>query len=321
MLDRWADFFEDLQTVRGRSLNTVMAYRRDLELYSDFVAEKRPTSYIYEFFKKKNLSPRSQARVISSIRTYLKFCESQGEKCPELRELRQPKTNKTLPKVLTTDQFYELQKAAITDEASQTLRNQLTLSLLFGSGCRVSELITLNTADYNAIERWIKLTGKAGKQRLVPLTEVLVQAVNQYLETVRPILVREKSDTLLVNDRGHRPSRIDIWRWLSAWSKKAGFEETISPHQLRHGCATALLDSGADLRSIQILLGHTSIQTTQIYTSVSNQHLREAIDTYHPLSQQSINVNANTNIKEPSLTTSSPPLRPTSPLLNEKEQD
>lgn len=284
MLTHWINFFEDLQTVRGRSLNTVMAYRRDLELYADFVETKLPTTHIYDFFKKRNLSPRSQARVVSSIRTYLKFCESQGEKCPALRELRQPKTSKTLPKALTTEQFYELQKSAITDDSAQTLRNQLTLSLLFGSGCRVSELINLDTIDYNSIERWIKLTGKAGKQRLVPLTEFLIQAINLYLETVRPNLIREKSDTLLVNDRGHRPSRIDIWRWLSAWSKKAGFDETVSPHQLRHGCATALLDSGADLRSIQMLLGHTSIQTTQIYTSVSNQHLRDSIDAFHPLS-------------------------------------
>jgi len=284
MLTHWTEFFEDLQTVRGRSLNTVMAYRRDLELYADFVSTQLPIAQIYDFFKKKNLSPRSQARVVSSIRTYLKFCETQGEKCPELRELRQPKTSKTLPKVLTTEQFYELQKSAVTEDASQTLRNQLTLSLLFGSGCRVSELITLDTADYNSIERWVKLTGKAGKERLVPLTEYLVQALNQYLETVRPTLLREKSDTLLVNDRGHRPSRIDIWRWLSAWSKRAGFDDTVSPHQLRHGCATALLDAGADLRSIQMLLGHTSIQTTQIYTSVSTQHLRESVDTFHPLS-------------------------------------
>lgn len=304
MLTHWTDFFEDLQTVRGRSLNTVMAYRRDLELYADFVATKQQTTQIYEFFKQRNLSTRSQARVISSIRTYLKFCENQGEKCPELRELRQPKTTKSLPKALTTEQFYDLQKAAITDDSVQTLRNQLTLSLLFGSGCRVSELITLDTVDYNSIERWIKLTGKAGKQRLVPLTEFLVQALNQYLETVRPSLIREKSDTLLVNDRGHRPSRIDIWRWLSAWSKKAGFEETISPHQLRHGCATALLDSGADLRSIQMLLGHTSIQTTQIYTSVSTQHLRDSIDNFHPLSHSHLatpagennpNMNVNSN--------------------------
>jgi integrase/recombinase XerD len=287
MLAFWAEFFEELQTIKGRSENTVLAYRRDLELYDQFQALHKPAEAIYEFLKQQGLSPRSQARVISSIRTYLKFCERQGEKCPELRALRQPKSKNSLPKVLNTEQFYALQEAAVTDNPKNTLRNQLTLSLLFGSGCRVSELIALDTADYNPIERWLKVTGKGGKQRLIPLTEYLVQALNQYLETIRPGLLNEKSDTLLVNDRGHRPSRIDIWRWLVAWSARAGFEEAISPHQLRHGCATALLDSGADLRSIQLLLGHTSIQTTQIYTSVSTQHLRVAVDTYHPLSDAS----------------------------------
>ena len=289
MLPFWTDFFEELQTIRGRSHNTVMAYRRDLEIYSEFIDEKQPFHLIYEFFRKKHLSPRSQARMVSSIRTYLKFCESKGEKCPQLRELRQPKSKKTLPKVLTTDQFYSLQKAAVTENENQTLRNQLTLSLLFGSGCRVSELIELNTADYNSIERWLKVTGKGGKQRLIPITEILVQALNQYLEMVRPTLIKDKNDTLLVNDRGHRPSRIDIWRWLMAWSEKAGFETPVSPHQLRHGCATALLDAGANLRSIQLLLGHSSIQTTQIYTSVSTQHLKEAIKIYHPLSNSNSN--------------------------------
>lgn len=283
MLPYWTDFFEELQTIRGRSQNTVMAYRRDLELYAEFCELKLGASQIYDFFRKRELSPRSQGRIISCIRSYLKFCEARGEKCPELRELKQPKAKKSLPKVLTTDQFFELQKAAVTEHDRQTLRNQLTLSLLFGSGCRVSELIELNIADYNCIERWLKVTGKGGKQRLVPLTEVLVEALNQYLDTVRPHLSKEDGESLLINDRGRRPSRIDIWRWLTAWSAKAGFDEPVSPHQLRHGCATALLDAGADLRSIQLLLGHSSIQTTQIYTSVSTQHLRDAIETFHPL--------------------------------------
>lgn len=284
MLQLWAEFFEELQTISGRTPNTVMAYRRDLDVYEEFLLLKKPIGTIYSFFASKNLSPRSQARLISSIRTYLKFCEKKGIKCPELRELKQPKSAKTLPKVLTTDQFYELQKAAVVENNLHTLKNQLVLSLLFGSGCRVSELISLNTSDYNPIEQWIRVTGKGGKERLVPLASYLVQALNQYLEVVRLPLLKEKSDTLLVNDRGHRPSRIDIWRWLAAWSVKAGFEESVSPHQLRHGCATSLLDSGADLRSIQLLLGHSSIQTTQIYTSVSQQHLHDAIKKYHPLS-------------------------------------
>jgi integrase/recombinase XerD len=119
---------------------------------------------------------------------------------------------------------------------------------------------------------------------MIPLTEQLQQELTAYLEKARPHLCKEGETAILVNDRGRRPSRVDIWRWLDAWSKKAGFSQTINPHKFRHGCATALLDAGADLRSIQKLLGHSSIQTTQIYTSVSTAKMKETIDEHHPLS-------------------------------------
>lgn len=112
----------------------------------------------------------------------------------------------------------------------------------------------------------------------------LQSELNIYIESVRPSLALEGENSLLVNDRGKRPSRVDIWRWLEAWSRQAGFEKTVSPHQLRHGCATAMLEAGADLRAIQKLLGHANIQTTQIYTSVSTSKMHEAIEEHHPLS-------------------------------------
>ena len=129
------------------------------------------------------------------------------------------------------------------------------------------------------------MTGKGGKERLVPLTDHLAHELKVYLRQVRPHLAKESETSILINDRGNRPSRVDIWRWLDAWSKKAGFEKTIHPHQFRHGCATALLESGADLRSIQKLLGHSSIQTTQIYTSVSTQKMEETISEHHILAE------------------------------------
>jgi len=131
----------------------------------------------------------------------------------------------------------------------------------------------------------LKILGKGNKERLVPLTAQLTESLREYLFSARGNLIKEPSSCLLVNDRGHRPSRVDIWRWLSAWSHRAGFEEPIGPHRFRHGCATALLESGADLRSIQVLLGHSSIQTTQIYTSVTTQNLVQTIDEHHPLSR------------------------------------
>ena len=285
LLPFWVEFFEDLQFVRGRSQNTVMAYRRDLELFGLYRKNGQSISGFYEFMKKNKLSTRSQARVISSLRTYFKFCESRGMKSPELRELKPPKVKVGLPKSLTLEEFEKLLAACVVEDPSRAQRNQMTLLLLFGLGCRVSELIGLNLEDYSETDRWLKILGKGSKERLVPLTDQLAQQLKGYLQNVREGLIREKSSTLLVNDRGHRPSRVDIWRWLAAWSIKAGFEEPVGPHRFRHGCATALLESGADLRSIQVLLGHSSIQTTQIYTTVTTQNLVKTVDEHHPLSQ------------------------------------
>lgn len=283
-LKLWVEFFEDLQHVRGRSQNTVMAYRRDLELYADFSETGREIGNFYEFMKERKLSPRSQARVISSLRTYFRFLEANGVKAPELRELRPPRVKPNLPKPITVSEFQALLVACQVEDSLRSSRNQLTLLLLFGLGCRVSELVGLNLHDFNATDAWLKVLGKGGKERLVPLSGNLLETLKTYLTDVRPSLVKEETPAILINDRGHRPSRVDVWRWLSAWSAKAGFEEAVSPHQFRHGCATALLENGADLRTIQVLLGHSSLQTTQIYTSVTTHKLRDEVDQNHPLS-------------------------------------
>jgi integrase/recombinase XerD len=283
-LKMWVEFFDDLQNVRGRSRNTVMAYRRDLEMFEQFKRNKKPLREFQDFMKKKGLSIRSQARVVSSVRTYMKFLEQQGVDAPELRELRPPRVKATLPKPITLREFEKLFEACAVEDVYKTARNQITLLLLFGLGCRVSELISLSLYDFNPTEGWLKVIGKGSKERLVPLSENLLVELKDYIRHVRPHLVKHTTNSILVNDRGNRPSRIDIWRWLDAWSKKAGFKTTISPHQFRHGCATALLEGGADLRTIQMLLGHSSIQTTQIYTSVSGKKLKEEVDLHHPLS-------------------------------------
>jgi len=280
----WTDFFDDLQNVRGRSLNTVLAYRRDLELYRKFSEKNSRLIEFFDFMKKEGLSTRSQARVISSIRTYMKYCESRGVKCSELRELKPPKVKTTLPKAVSVEEFEKLFLAATTPDRAKTLRNHLTLLFLYGLGCRVSELISLNLNDYSPTEMWVKVTGKGRKERLIPLTESLGVALEEYLTQARAEL-GTGSNTLLFNDRGHRPSRVDIWRWLASWSAKAGFDEPVHPHRFRHGCATALLEGGADLRSIQVMLGHASIQTTQVYTAVTTNVAAQTIEDHHPLSK------------------------------------
>lgn len=307
MIPHWIEFFDDLQHVRGRSLNTVMAYRRDLDLYKKFREKSDRMIEFFDFMKDEGLSTRSQARVISSVRTFLKFCETRGQKCPELRELRPPKIKTALPKSISTSEFEKLFQSCYVEDQAKTARNRLTLLFLYGLGCRVSELISLNLSDFSATDRWVKVLGKGRKERLIPLTESLYLALEMYLKTSRDhlltgltasegllngaasasgkIIAQSSQQSLLLNDRGHRPSRVDIWRWLAAWSAKAGFDEPIHPHRFRHGCATALLEGGADLRSIQIMLGHASIQTTQVYTSVTTHQALKTIDEHHPLSK------------------------------------
>lgn len=281
----WVEFFEDLEQIRGRSRNTIMAYRRDLELYEEYAKTSHGIAGFYAFMKSRELSPRSQARVISSLRTYFKFLESRGHKAPELRELKAPKVKIGLPKTLSPEEFKRLFDACEIDDKNRTARNQITLLLLYGLGCRVSELIGLNLTDYHESDAWLSVIGKGNKERAVPLTEHLNRELKAYIENARPHLVRDGANSILINDRGNRPSRVDVWRWLAAWSLKAGFEEPVHPHRFRHGCATALLEAGADLRSIQMLLGHASIQTTQIYTSVTTKNLTDTIDRHHPMSQ------------------------------------
>lgn len=287
LLPLWTQFFDDLQHVRGRSLNTVMAYRRDLELYKSFSEKNTRLIEFYDYMKAEGLSTRSQARVISSLRTYFKFCETRGMKSEELRELRPPKVKSSLPKSITFQEFEKLFASSEVNDPAKKIRNHLTLIFLYGLGCRVSELISLNLTDFSATERWVKVLGKGKKERLIPLTDTLFEALDLYLKHSRHLLVNENSvqSSLLLNDRGHRPSRIDVWRWLASWSAKAGFSEPVHPHRFRHGCATALLEGGADLRSIQILLGHASIQTTQVYTAVSTAAAAKAIDEHHPMSK------------------------------------
>jgi integrase/recombinase XerD len=283
-LKLWAEFFDDLQHVRGRSQNTVMAYRRDLELYDEFTQTGKELPRFFEFMKARKLSVRSQARVISSLRTYFRFLEISGVRAPELRELRPPRVKPGLPKPITVAEFQRLYEACRVEDVPRSARNHMTLLLLFGLGCRVSELCAVNLEDFSPTDAWLKVYGKGGKERLLPLSESLLTELKVYIQQIRPHMVKDDTRSILVNDRGHRPSRVDVWRWLAAWSARAGFEEPIGPHQFRHGCATSLLENGADLRTIQTLLGHSSLQTTQIYTSVTSHKLREEVDKNHPLS-------------------------------------
>lgn len=277
-----SQFLEELEI--NRSPHTFSAYRRDLQLYKLFLKNNKDISLLYEYIDEKGLSARSKARVISSVRSYLRFLESKGQRT-QLQKLNPVPVKSNLPKLISPEEFGKIYEAAIISDIHKTARNHITLLLLFGLGCRISEVIQLNLQNINESDYSLVVTGKRKKQRLLPLTQDLYTHLNKYICENRPALLKNsKTNSVLINNRGHRPSRVDVWRWLSSWSKKAGFKEVKSPHQFRHGFATGLLENGADLRSIQFLLGHSSIQTTQIYTSVKQSHLKKTIKEHHPLS-------------------------------------
>ena len=284
------EFLGHLQFNLRYSQNTVAAYKRDLSLYGKFQETEEDIKEFYRFLTKLALSARSQARVVSCVRSYLRFLQNRGkeDKTEKIKHLTLPKIKTALPKLLTFDEFKALWSAAREpgkEGPSLTLRNHLVLSFLYGLGCRVSELISLNLKDFNEMESWMNIMGKGNRQRVVPLSGDIYELIKTYLRQARPVFVKSDKPWLLFNSRGNRPSRVDIWRWLKNWSTRAGFEQVKNPHSFRHGCATILLEQGADLRSIQQLLGHLNIQTTQIYTSVVSRQIKKTIEQHHPLSK------------------------------------
>ena len=278
------EFFRVLQWNLCYSENTLAAYKRDIFLYEEFLKTQKDMRKFYEFLTNKKLSARSQARVVSCVRGYLKFLQGKGKDVEGLEYLKFPRAHSKLPKFTTFKEFEQLLQSCAHKSEVVTLRNRLVLIFLYGLGCRVSELVNLNLTDFNQTESWIQVVGKGKKQRLLPLSQELYKNLMNYLKRSRPSLASSREPALLVNNKGKRPSRVDIWRWLKDWSHKAGFEEVKNPHSFRHGCATVLLEQGADLRSIQKLLGHLHLQTTQIYTKVTSKHLKQTVDRCHPLS-------------------------------------
>lgn len=282
------EFLRELHFVRCYSSHTISAYKRDLSYYQKFRKTKKSIQNIYAFLNKHNLSARSQVRIISCIRTYLKFLQFRGYRSTDIKHLKLPSIKAKLPKPIRLEEFKKLYIHCKGKQEYLSIRNQLILSFLYGLGCRVSELVSMNIQDFNETESWISVIGKGDRQRLLPIPKDLYKFLKHYLSKSRPHFCLKNQASLFLNIKGNRPSRIDIWRWLKGWSIKAGFHDIKSPHTFRHGCATSLLDQGADLVSIQKLLGHLNIQTTQIYTSVSFKNLKKSIDQFHPLSDNKL---------------------------------
>jgi len=284
-------FLEFLSVEKGLSLNTVLSYSRDLKKVFQFFrkenihwlkAGEEDLIRLIHHQSRSGLSARSLARLISSLKSFYKFLVLDGvvKKSPAVN-LSSPKTWLSLPKFLTVKEV-ELLLNQPDDIDIHGIRDKAMLELLYATGLRVSELVSLKPKDLNLEDGFLLCLGKGGKERIVPIGDSASRAVRKYLDEARPRLSREPNEFLFLTCRGSAFTRQGFWKLLKAYAKEAGLDLKISPHILRHSFATHLLERGADLRSVQLMLGHSQITTTQIYTHVSRQRLRRVYDKCHP---------------------------------------
>ncbi len=286
-------FLEYLAVEKGLARNTVAAYGRDIRKLVAFLkAGKVPWGRLSEetlvaFVRGESgagLGARSQARLVSALRSFFRFSVLSGflAKDPSSR-LTTPSTWLTLPKFLTVDEVEALLRAPDLAKA-HGVRDRAMLEVLYGSGLRVSELAALRLAEINRDDGFLVCRGKGGKERIVPLGRAACDAIGRYLAEVRAGLDPDGGrEELFLSRRGRAFTRQGLWKLLRRHAPKAGLDPArITPHVLRHSFATHLLERGADLRSVQLMLGHSRITTTQIYTHVSRERLRRVYDKFHP---------------------------------------
>jgi integrase/recombinase XerD len=292
-------FLDHLAVERGVAPNTQVAYRRDLRLYLAFLAERRITDPTKvgeqditdflamlrerEYSPGKRYSSATVARVLAAVRGFHKFLVREGvSRADPAEPVGSPRVPRSLPRALPVEDVERL-LAAIPADGAIASRDQAILELLYAAGLRISELTSLDVDDLDLEERSVRCIGKGSKERIVPLGRAAVDSLKRYLTQARPGLAKTASGAaVFLNARGTRLTRQGCWKLLKKHAAAAELRRRISPHTLRHSFATHLLDGGADIRVVQELLGHASVSTTQVYTLVSRERLREVYDSAHP---------------------------------------
>ena len=292
-------YLAHLQVERGLAANTLGAYRRDLERYlqhleslglrgPDDVREEHVTAFLAAIRTGEDggapLVATSAARAVVAVRGFHRFLHLEGTAAADpATQVRPPTTPQRLPKAMSVTEVERLLEAAGPDAGSTGLRDRALLEVLYASGARISEAVGLDVDDLDREAALVRLHGKGGKERIVPLGSYAASALDAYLVRQRPALAaRAGGAALFLNTRGGRLSRQSAWAVLQGAARRAGLETHVSPHTLRHSFATHLLEGGADVRVVQELLGHASVTTTQIYTRVTADHLREVYAAAHP---------------------------------------
>lgn len=288
------DYFHYLQIERGLSDNTLISYKRDLTRYQqyiekviekstwDLVVRNDIISFLHMLHDDGN-SSATIARAISSIRSLHQFLirEQITSHDPSIH-IETPQKERKLPDILSSKEIQRL--LSISEETPLAIRNKAMFELLYATGLRVTELITLQVSDLHLTMGFVRCLGKGSKERIVPLGDIAIESLEIYLTTTRDSLAKKKQDDniLFLNQHGRPLTRQGFWKVLKTAAIKVGLDDKITPHTLRHSFATHLLENGADLRAVQEMLGHADISTTQIYTHVTRNRLKDVYNMYHP---------------------------------------
>ena len=293
------NFLDYLAVEKGFSANTIAAYRNDLHQLASFIEEaaaKRGTippwvafdrqammSYLLEL-KGRGYAAATVARKVAAVKSFFGFMVAEGMMKENPTEgVASSKVGKSLPKPISISQVHKLLEQPTKSGTSEAKRDTAMLEMLYATGMRVSELISLDLADLDTDGGYVRCFGKGHKERLIPVHDRAVKAVKDYLDEVRPRLVRGGEEkAVFLNRRGERLTRQGVWQILKGYAKSAELGSDITPHTLRHSFATHMLGGGADLRSVQELLGHANISTTQVYTHLTTEHIRRAYQKSHP---------------------------------------
>ncbi|HEU0193225.1 MAG TPA: site-specific tyrosine recombinase/integron integrase [Gaiellales bacterium] len=286
--EKLQDFLTHLQLERGASPHTVEAYRRDLEDLGNFIEHEDPdtipVSVLDDYavaLRDRGLSPATVRRRLAAVRAFLKHRAREGGRGDAGRTVALPRLGRRLPEPLTREEAERI--VTRPDGSPRGLRDRAMLELLYGAGLRVSELVSLRVSDIDLADGMVRCMGKGAKQRVVPMGKSATEATRIYLQRGRPYLGRmQRGDILFLNHRGQGITRQAVFQLVREHARKAGIAKDVTPHTLRHSFATHLIEGGADLRSVQEMLGHASIETTQVYTHVSAEHVRKAYFKAHP---------------------------------------
>ncbi|MCP8616770.1 site-specific tyrosine recombinase XerD [Salirhabdus salicampi] len=286
------DFLHYLTVERGLSENTVKSYGRDLKQYQQFIeklgmkdVQHIQRKHIMQFIQtlyEQDRSVSSVARILSTLRTFHQFLVREYHLDHDASlHIETPKKERTLPKVLSSEEVERLLDFQGNDPL--TIRNKAMLEVMYATGLRVSELISLTLNDLHLTMGFVRCYGKGSKERIIPLGSHAEKALEDYLANARPTLIKGKRvDALFLNHHGRPLSRQGFWKMMKGIAKGKNIHKDITPHTLRHSFATHLLENGADLRAVQEMLGHADISTTQIYTHVSKARLKDIYRNHHP---------------------------------------